>query len=102
MTSLADVRAQRAHLLALAIANKYGMSELDILGRERTRHIAAARRELYVQLWRSGMSIADVGRTLGMNHATIIYGLRKAMGRDEYEREVDARWPSAAVQRRRA
>jgi chromosomal replication initiation ATPase DnaA len=90
----AEYRAARAKWLeeqrkgvaeaAETVAATTGVPAKLILGTERIRPIAAARHELMVRLWAEGNSIAQIGRLLERDHTTVIYGLRKAMGREAY------------------
>ena len=81
----------RARLLAEAIGAISDVNPEEILGRRRFKAIVVARHQLFVDLWRDGYSIADVGRILGFDHTSVIHGLRSALGDDVYEREVARR-----------
>lgn len=73
------------------LEDETGIASAEIRGRARGRYVSAARRLLYLRLWREGLSIAEVGRATGRDHTTIIFGLKKELGDDAYEREVAVR-----------
>jgi chromosomal replication initiation ATPase DnaA len=68
-------------------------SEL-ILGRKHRKYISPARFALYKALRMRGWTYPQIGEFLGRDHATVIYGVRRAeymMGRDpRYAEKVEA------------
>lgn len=87
---------ERARLLAgeLAAAADINLTADDVLGRGRRAEIVAARHQVFVELWRGGLSIAGVARVLGLDHTSVMYGMRKHLGDDAYDRELAARNPN--------
>lgn len=70
------------------ISKATGISELELLSHKRSRHIVFARQAIiYWACRRTKMSLADIGRRMGRDHTTILYGKdqyvdrRAAMGR---------------------
>jgi chromosomal replication initiation ATPase DnaA len=86
--------AARQDVLALAepITAVTGVTVEEMLGRGRTPQVAIARHHLMAAMWRSGLSIAQVGAVLGRNHATVIYGLRRLVPPAAYQAEVLSRY----------
>lgn len=59
------------------VADAHGVALRDVLGREMTKHVMAARRELYARLRGLGWSYPSIGRFCGgRDHTTIMLGLR--------------------------
>ena len=83
---------RHAAALAYAVSVATGVSAADIIGRRRTACVVAARHDLFVAMWRRGFSIAEIGKTLGRDHTTVIHALRKVLGEKVYERELAQRW----------
>jgi len=57
------------------IAKITGVSEEDILGRNRKRRISDARHLYFLVLQENGFRISDISRLSGRNHATVIHGI---------------------------
>jgi chromosomal replication initiation ATPase DnaA len=85
---------EQARFFAEQIAPAHGVTTDEIFSGRRFASIAAARRELYVALFRDGFSISEVGTILGKDHTTVIHGMRKKMGDDVYDREIRERYPN--------
>jgi chromosomal replication initiation ATPase DnaA len=83
----------RAHELAKTISQVSGISQKEILGRRRIPPVVQARHHLFVNLWREGYSIAEIGRILHRDHTTVRSGMRRVMGVEEYDHEVSERYP---------
>lgn len=78
-----DVRAARAaqaRAFAEEIALDYDVTAADILGRSRVAPLPAARHELMARMWKSGLTLKDIARTLGMDHTSVLHGVRKTLG----------------------
>jgi len=68
--------------ILLEIEAAYGLSNADILGNRRYALFARARQELYARLRRDlGLSWLHIADILKKNHATVIYGAKKALAR---------------------
>jgi chromosomal replication initiation ATPase DnaA len=78
--------ATRAKVLELAepIERATGVTLERMLGDERCFSVSRARQELMAALWRNGKSSSEIGRVLGRDHATVLYGLRRSVPQDEY------------------
>lgn len=71
-----------------------GVKAEALLGRCRTKSVAAARHKLFVALWMDEhMSLTEIGDTLGLHHTTVIHGLRKTLGAEAYGIKSRARYP---------
>ena len=77
-TSTEDRLARRG-LLALVdiIAQAHAVTRSDVLGRGRTKQVAAARHALMRALREQGMSYPEVGWLLDRDHTTVIAACRK-------------------------
>lgn len=62
-----------------SVASRHGVSARDVLGRRRIKEIATARHDLMSCLWGSGLAYAEIGRLLGMDHTSVMFGVRRAM-----------------------
>ncbi len=61
------------------VARAYRVSVKELLGRGRTAHVARARKDLYVALYRQlGWSFARVGRFVDRDHTTVMFAIREA------------------------
>lgn len=76
---------------AAVISEQTGVAVEAILGRGRTKSVAAARRQLMARLWGAGLSLKEVGLVLGMHHTSVMSGLRKELGA-AYQASVLARY----------
>lgn len=60
------------------IANKHGVTIDEIMGDGRTRRVAYARQEIYFELYTHfEMSFPRVGKVMGRDHSTVLYGMKK-------------------------
>lgn len=79
-----DVTASKVCELAAPIVELTGVSLMRIVGTERLGRVVAARHMLFVALWKAGFSLTEIGHLLHKDHTTVLAGLRKAMGPEEY------------------
>ncbi len=61
-----------------SVAERHGVSVAGLLSRCRNREFVIARQDLMTVLWGSGLAFAEIGRLLGRDHSTVIYGVRRA------------------------
>lgn len=87
----------RAKVLALAseITAVTGVEVDAMIGRDRSPQATNARYHLMALLWRSGLSIAEVGAVLGRHHTVVMYGLRQIVPPAAYQAEVLSRYPAS-------
>lgn len=73
------------------------VSTAQIMGRERTYKVASARQLVMWYLYAvCKMSYSDIGRVMGKNHATVMYGVRQAEIMINSNRAYDRRIREAA------
>jgi len=65
--------------MVVAVADRHGVTTTELLSRGRTALLARARHDLMADLWGSGLAFIEVGRLLGMDHTSVMYGVRKAL-----------------------
>ena len=69
------------HLTVMAIiddvAETHGLTQAEILGRNRQAHIVRARHECFGIANGAGISFADIGRSMNRDHTAIMYGVKK-------------------------
>lgn len=82
---------QRVMEIAEEIGKQNSVSPLRMLRPERTPSVVKARNELMAALWRTGYSVSEVASILGMDRASILYGLRKSVGPEQYRTAMLAR-----------
>lgn len=87
----ADLEA-KIRELAYPITAASGVSLDAMKSRSRRASVVRARHQLMLALWRHGMSTVEVGECLGLDHTTVMSGLRKLLGREQYTRELRERW----------
>lgn len=85
--NLHAARLKRARAVIAEVAAELGVPVAAILGDSRQVDVAAARHETMVRLWRQDMAIATIARTLGMNHTSVIWGIRRRIGAETYKAE---------------
>lgn len=73
---VATLALRDALWIAESIATRHRVTLDELLGRDRSRRPARARRELYGCLYASGWSLSEIGRTLDRDHTTVLYGVR--------------------------
>lgn len=78
----------RFDLLLTEIAKKHRVSRRDILSPARRRSIAWPRQELYARALDAKISSADVGRMIGRDHATVLFGAKRHRKRDAESAQV--------------
>lgn len=59
------------------VAEAYGFTYQDIMGRSKTHELVVARHHCYDSLMRCGLSYAAAGRLMDRDHTTVIYGVRQ-------------------------
>lgn len=97
--ALLRARRELAQEVATRLAEETGIPAQVILGRSRYRAVVKARHQVMVELWRQGMSTTEIGSVLDRDHTTVMHGLQKALGWEEYqaetlERHAPSRHPS--------
>jgi len=69
------------HLTVMSIvddvAETHGLTQAEILGRNRQAHIVRARHECFGIAKGAGVSYADIGRSMGRDHTAIMHGVKK-------------------------
>lgn len=78
--ALLEARESLARIFAEEIAVARGVTVADILGRSKVPVVALARHELMARLWQFGLSLTDIGKALGMDHTSILHGVRRVLG----------------------
>lgn len=69
-----DLKALGAHAFACRLAEKHGWTLAAVLGRRRSRALAAVRRELWTVVRDTfGLSLPDTGRLFRVDHTSILY-----------------------------
>jgi hypothetical protein len=72
-----DAPRENAHAIARNIAHAYGISVDAMMGSRRLRHLADARRELYLHLRAQGWSFPAIGKFCGgRDHTTVMAALK--------------------------
>lgn len=92
-------------LLRIALAS--GVRARDLLGRNRHKRVAAARKELYVLLrYEFALSYPEIGALMGRDHTTVLTAVRgadaKRAGERDRELVADVRRALAEIDRERA
>jgi chromosomal replication initiation ATPase DnaA len=59
-------------------ATLFGVPVKDLVSPKRSKHIVEARFALYAALRMRGWSYPRIGRFLGRDHATVMYGVQRA------------------------
>lgn len=67
----------RTKLLATLIAGKHGCKTSDIFSTSRLTHVVEARHEVAHELRLARYSTPKIGRHLGMDHSSVIHGLKR-------------------------
>ncbi len=62
-----------------SVAERHGVSVAGLLSRSRHREFTVARHDLMASLWGSGLAYAEIGRLLGVDHTTVMHGVRRAL-----------------------
>lgn len=76
--ALEEARRERARRLAEALSEETGVPADAILGRDRDPEVVVVRHRLWRMLLDTGMSYSAIARAVGKNHATVMYGCKKA------------------------
>jgi chromosomal replication initiator protein len=72
-----------------AIAELYGYTLEDILGKSKLKALVAVRRKCIVWLRGKGYSTTEIGRIMNRDHTTIVHALQKVAAAAEMESEND-------------
>jgi hypothetical protein len=64
-------------LIIAEVARRMGVKEERVRMRDRAPEVAAARHAVFWALNRSGLNPAQIARLLGMNHSSIVHGLKR-------------------------
>jgi len=72
-----------------AIAELYGYTLEDILGKSKLKELVAVRRKCIVWLRGKGYSTTEIGRIMQRDHSTIVHALQKVAAAAEMESEND-------------
>ena len=60
------------------IADFYNITPEEIIGKGKTRNVAAARQmSIYLIRKLAGMTLEDIGKRIGRDHSTVLYSIRK-------------------------
>jgi chromosomal replication initiation ATPase DnaA len=68
-----------------AIAELYGYTVEDILGRSKLKTLVKVRRKCVVRLREKGYSTTEIGRIMHRDHSTIVHSLQKMAAAAEME-----------------
>lgn len=63
--------------IASEVSQVSGVSLEEMQGRDRRKHIVAARQVCYWQARKSGHSLPEIGRFFNRDHTTVLSGIRK-------------------------
>jgi chromosomal replication initiator protein len=72
-----------------AIAELYGYTLEDILGKSKLKALVEVRRKCIVWLRGKGYSTTEIGRIMNRDHSTIVHALQKVAAAAEMESEND-------------
>jgi chromosomal replication initiation ATPase DnaA len=68
--------------IILAVAEEYGISPLDVVSERRSRGITLPRQlVMYLARYFTTRSLPEIGRRLGKDHSTVLWGTRAIEGR---------------------
>jgi chromosomal replication initiation ATPase DnaA len=68
-----------------AIAELYGYTAEDVLGKSKLKTLVAVRRKCVVWLRGKGYSTTEIGRIMQRDHSTIVHSLQKMAAAAEME-----------------
>jgi len=91
---------ERLQSVRRCAAKVWGVTELDIIGRGRIPHIVEARQMVCYRLVKDGYIKSEIGRAMGLNHATVLHAFDKydsAMSLPGYG-ELRAKWKVFSVE----
>jgi chromosomal replication initiation ATPase DnaA len=71
-------RSLDAAMILDCVAEKYGVAVGVIMQRRRHASVVRLRWEVMARMRALGWSLPRIGREMGMNHSTVLYGLRRA------------------------
>lgn len=90
VAALRETRAARVLALSESVAESFGVTSEEVLGRSRRWPIPDARHELMTRLWEGGMPFAAIGRLLDRDHSTVMAGVAKVL-RAQADKQARAR-----------
>lgn len=64
-------------VVVAVVAEKFAVSEADIMGERRTARLARARQVAMAGLWQAGFSVGEVGYFFGRTHGTVTLAIRR-------------------------
>lgn len=62
-----------------AVSKRYGVPVRMVLGSDRNQLVSAARRDLYLSLYGSGLGYSEIARLLGVDHTSVMFGVKKSL-----------------------
>lgn len=73
-----------------SVANKYGLTVMELKGDRRSRRVSIPRQEIMYRAYtETGASLPTIGRSLGdRDHTTVLYGVRAHEARNGMEASV--------------
>lgn len=57
-------------------ATAFGITEEDLVGPGKSSYYVRARRQFFVAARKSGFSLHEIGRAIGMHHTSVFYALK--------------------------
>lgn len=67
--------------IAAEVAAEYGMTVADLKRRSRCHWISHTRQEAMRRMFDAGYSLPQIGRLFGLDHTTVLHGVRAARAR---------------------
>ena len=84
----APIDPDRIDAVLAEVARRWDVTEEELRGRTRLRHIIPARHSGWWALSRLGLNTAEIGRHVGFDHSTIVHGLAHAERHPEWQKLV--------------
>jgi len=78
--------------LVRRIARAHGATPTEVLGPRRTKHLCAARRELYVALRAIGWSYPAIGRYVSRDYSTVMNAVKPCPSKEACRARAKLRW----------
>ena len=72
----AEGLSNRRKLAVLPVLEEHNVSWDDIINTNRKHHFVLARRDVYYELFKTGMSLAEIGRTCNRDHTSVLYNIK--------------------------
>lgn len=76
----ARVVSARARDVIAEVAREHEVTPEQVMGRSVHRHVVRARWAAMARLREAGLSYPRIGRILGRDHSTVMYGIRRHAG----------------------